>query len=148
MLRKLVKEGSYLVVSTQVVEVGIDISSNIFISEIAPAASLIQRLGRFLRYEDEKNGTILIWFEETENKNDKYKKIYDLDITNLTFKKLEAIKKENRCLNFHSPCSYEKCSGYRDLLDSAYEDWERHYRIDLRNIDNMCYILLNTDNVK
>ena len=75
------KDSEYVIISTQVIEVGVDISSNIFISEIAPAASLIQRLGRFLRY-DEDYGVVLIWYEEflKDFRNSMYK-VYDGVIT-------------------------------------------------------------------
>jgi len=39
-----------IVVSTQVIEAGVDISSGVLWSEIAPLASLVQRLGRLNRY--------------------------------------------------------------------------------------------------
>ena len=45
---------------------GVDIS-NSFITEIAPANSLIQRLGRFLKY-NEKAGRIIIWYEGENGK--------------------------------------------------------------------------------
>ncbi len=41
--------------------------SNSFITEIAPANSLIQRLGRFLKY-NEKAGRIIIWYEGENGK--------------------------------------------------------------------------------
>jgi len=47
-------ERPFVLVATQVVEVGLDISSDVLISECAPAASLIQRAGRCARREDEK----------------------------------------------------------------------------------------------
>lgn len=55
----------YLLIATQVIEAGIDISSDLFITEIAPANSLVQRLGRFLRY-DEKYGKVFVWYEADE----------------------------------------------------------------------------------
>ncbi len=39
-----------IVVSTQVVEVGLDVSSDVLHTELAPAASLVQRAGRCARY--------------------------------------------------------------------------------------------------
>ncbi len=61
---------NYLIIATQVIEAGVDISSNLFITEIAPANSLVQRLGRFLRYNEER-GKIVIWYEA----EDKYLKL-------------------------------------------------------------------------
>ncbi len=45
---------SAILVATQVVEVGLDITSQDLHSELAPAASLIQRAGRCARYEGEE----------------------------------------------------------------------------------------------
>jgi CRISPR-associated endonuclease/helicase Cas3 len=44
---------SAILVATQVVEVGLDITSQALHSELAPAASVIQRAGRCARYKDE-----------------------------------------------------------------------------------------------
>jgi len=57
---------NYLVISTQVIEAGVDMSSDLLITEIAPANSLIQRFGRFLRY-NEKVGKAVVWYEVDEN---------------------------------------------------------------------------------
>jgi len=66
LLGKLGKSDRYIIVSTQVIEAGVDITSDLCITEVAPASSLIQRLGRFLRYE-EKEGKIVIWYEKDSN---------------------------------------------------------------------------------
>jgi CRISPR-associated endonuclease/helicase Cas3 len=50
------KEKDFLIVSTQVIEAGVDISSDLMITDISPANSLIQRFGRFLRFEEKKKG--------------------------------------------------------------------------------------------
>lgn len=44
---------SAILVATQVVEVGLDITSQALHTELAPAASVVQRAGRCARYEDE-----------------------------------------------------------------------------------------------
>lgn len=45
---------SLIVVATQVVEVGLDMSCTVLHTELAPAASVLQRAGRCARYEGEK----------------------------------------------------------------------------------------------
>ncbi len=52
----------YVIISTQVVEAGVNISSDFIITDIAPANSLVQRFGRFLRYE-ERSGKAVVWYE-------------------------------------------------------------------------------------
>ncbi len=47
-------------IATQVVEVGLDISADVLLSENAPMDSLIQRIGRVARYANEK-GTIYVF---------------------------------------------------------------------------------------
>lgn len=52
----------YVVIATQVVEAGVNISSDFIITDIAPANSLVQRFGRFLRY-GERSGKAVVWYE-------------------------------------------------------------------------------------
>lgn len=72
-LAKLGKDGTGLtglptiLVATQAIEVGLDISSDVLLTECAPAASLIQRAGRCARRENE-TGTVHVFqpFEDGE----------------------------------------------------------------------------------
>jgi CRISPR-associated endonuclease/helicase Cas3 len=65
-LRKLLGIGApreqvnLIIVATQVVEVGVDISVEILHTELAPPASLIQRAGRCARYPGE-TGTVIVY---------------------------------------------------------------------------------------
>lgn len=52
--RKILPQGVGIVVSTQVLEAGIDFSAELLLTEIAPADCLVQRAGRCARYEGEK----------------------------------------------------------------------------------------------
>ncbi|MBC7119504.1 MAG: CRISPR-associated helicase Cas3', partial [Methanobacteriaceae archaeon] len=47
------KNKPFILVCTQVVEAGVDISSNNLVTELAPPNQLIQRMGRVARYEEE-----------------------------------------------------------------------------------------------
>mgnify|MGYP000557139722 CR=1 FL=1 len=117
LLRKIRDMKKYIVVSTQTIEAGVDISSTLFITEIAPANSLIQRLGRFLRY-GESEGEVYIWYEVGSdgkllswNTNGiKTYKVYDFTLTEKTLKFLKCRGK----LNFHVP------EDYSELLDNVY----------------------------
>ncbi|GAB4532434.1 MAG: CRISPR-associated helicase/endonuclease Cas3 [Anaerolineae bacterium] len=51
---------SLIVVATQVVEVGLDISAQVLHTEIAPAASVLQRAGRCARYPGEQ-GQVMVY---------------------------------------------------------------------------------------
>ena len=47
------KGGDFIVVSTQAIEVGVDMTSSVLHTELAPANAIIQRAGRCARYENE-----------------------------------------------------------------------------------------------
>lgn len=49
-----------VVVATQVVEAGLDVSCKLLVTECAPADALVQRVGRCARREGEKEGTCVI----------------------------------------------------------------------------------------
>ncbi|MBM4467152.1 MAG: CRISPR-associated helicase Cas3' [Chloroflexi bacterium] len=48
------KAGSVILVATQVLEVGLDITCDVMHTEVAPASAILQRAGRCARFEDEK----------------------------------------------------------------------------------------------
>ena len=136
-LKEIKNSKEYIVVSTQVIEAGVDISSNLFITELAPANSLVQRLGRFLRYEGENEGKIYMWYEVDENGKLLYShgmyKVYDYDLTSRT---LEVIGEKEK-INFHLP------SSYSELLNKTYmfED----FKIGQNGVDDLRRILQNFD---
>ncbi len=51
--------GSFICIATQAIEVGVDISSEILHTELAPASSLIQRAGRCARYPGQQGQVIV-----------------------------------------------------------------------------------------
>ena len=52
-------DGSVIAIATQTIEVGVDITSEVLHTELAPASSLIQRAGRCARYAGEKGKVIV-----------------------------------------------------------------------------------------
>lgn len=56
--------GSAIVVSTQAIEVGVDITSTVLHTELAPANAVIQRAGRCARYEGDE-GDVFIYTQAT-----------------------------------------------------------------------------------
>ena len=131
-IEELKKLDEYLIVATQVIEAGVDISSDLFISDLAPASSLIQRLGRFLRY-DEKEGKIYLWYED--EKREKYKGVYYLDLLEKT---LEFLEKKS--VRFHDPESYQP------LLNSVYDESSFSLRgSDIREFISIQSTLKNPD---
>lgn len=52
-----------IIVSTQAIEAGIDISSYTLVSELAPVTSMVQRFGRCNRRGEYKNGARVFWID-------------------------------------------------------------------------------------
>lgn len=64
--RRLTDEPSVdrIVVATQAIEAGVDISSKVLVTELAPWSSLVQRFGRCNRYgEHEQTGARVLWVD-------------------------------------------------------------------------------------
>lgn len=144
LLRKFNKEEKYLIISTQSIEAGVDISSDFFITELSPANSLIQRLGRFLR-GSEREGKIVIWYEVDENgellKNNNLYKVYSYEITEKT---LEWLKENSEKLSVHVPYGNGEKIGYKELLNYVYD--EEFYEINEEHIVSFCSIFLHLEN--
>jgi CRISPR-associated endonuclease/helicase Cas3 len=64
-----IPEGVGIVVSTQVLEAGIDFSAELLLTEIAPADCLVQRAGRCARYEGEEGEMIVFQIEDKREYN-------------------------------------------------------------------------------
>jgi CRISPR-associated endonuclease/helicase Cas3 len=83
------KDGRYygknlIVVATQVVEVGLDISVQTLHTEIAPASSLIQRAGRCARFAQQE-GRVIVYDLPTENGKPVTTLPYDKKLCDATF---------------------------------------------------------------
>ena len=129
-IRKLREAKEFIIVSTQVIEAGIDVTSDCMITDLAPANSLIQRFGRFLRY-NEREGKIYVWFERAE----KGYKVYDLD---LALRTLDLLRKDKICV--HLPDG----NGYSKLIDSVYS--EKDFRIDASISERFESVFLHLEN--
>lgn len=127
-----------VIVATQVVEAGVDISSDLLITDLAPANSLIQRFGRFLRYK-EKEGEIYVWFEKEFS--DDFYKVYSKDLVQRT---LEWLKENAKYLNVHLS-SVEKGKGYGEMLNNVYS--ESDFSIDKELVERFEEIYLHLENV-
>ena len=68
-LESLYRYDDCIVVSTQVIEAGVDISCHTLFTEIAPIHSLIQRFGRCNRYGEFNDAEIIVMYEENMLKN-------------------------------------------------------------------------------
>ncbi|MDI9611033.1 MAG: CRISPR-associated helicase Cas3' [Archaeoglobales archaeon] len=129
-------DGDYIIVATQAIEAGVDLSSNLLITDIAPASSLIQRFGRFLRYGEEK-GKIFVWFEEM---NGDFYKVYSKDLVEKT---IDWLKKNANSMKVHLPF-VENAKGYAEMLDSVYSSED--FKIDKEIVENFEKIYLHLEN--
>jgi CRISPR-associated endonuclease/helicase Cas3 len=136
-LNRLKFSRRYVVIATQAVEAGIDMSSDVLISELAPANSLVQRFGRFLRYDDEKSGCAYIWYEG-QLAGERYK-VYDGELCRKT---LEYLEKNHKRLNFHIPNTNE---GYAKLINYVYG--LEHFSIDKKWVDILLSTFTDFDNI-
>ena len=89
-----------IVVSTQIVEVSLDISFDVMITECAPIDALVQRFGRINRKRSQESiGKTKPVYVIAPPENERKAKPYDLDVLNRTFEVLpdgEVLKE--RCL--------------------------------------------------
>lgn len=120
--KKIIPEGVSIVISTQVLEAGIDFSAELLLTELAPADALIQRAGRCARYEGEKGKLIVFPVEEKERGYLPYEKRH-LDATWMWLKKNP---------NFNIRDFTEVCKFVDETLDYRANDYEaRDTLIDL-----------------
>ena len=78
-ISKLDKNKDNIIVSTQVLEAGVDISARTMITELAPWANLVQRFGRCNRYNDVSDANVY-WIDI--NKDNNYPPYDDDDLQN------------------------------------------------------------------
>ena len=120
----IIPEGAGIVVSTQVLEAGIDFSAELLLTELAPADSIIQRAGRCARYEGE-SGEMIIFPVEEENRGHLP---YEREHLSRTLEWLQENKQFN-IRNFSEVCAFVdntldyKANDYeaRDTLVDLYE---------------------------
>jgi CRISPR-associated endonuclease/helicase Cas3 len=111
-----------IIVATQVVEAGVDISSRTLITEIAPWASIVQRIGRCNRTGDDGPGQVF-WIDLDQKLALPYEPS-DLDFARQQLAKLEgktvspqALDEFKRTEQITLPFQHKHVLRRRDLLD-------------------------------
>jgi len=118
----IIPEGVGIVVSTQVLEAGIDFSAELLLTELAPADSLVQRAGRCARYETESGEMIIFPVKEENSEYLPYEKEH-------LSKTLEWLQNNKQ---FDIKSFNEVCSFVNETLDYQANDYEaRDTLIDL-----------------
>ncbi|MEM4642843.1 MAG: CRISPR-associated helicase Cas3' [Candidatus Caldarchaeum sp.] len=111
-LNNLKKGKKWIVVSTQVVEAGVNISSECMITELAPASSLVQRAGRVARYDNEQEGMIVVVKAEPAP--------YSKETVEKTYEVLRNALNDGG-VSWRAPTP-EKGIGYSQLVDIVHGD--------------------------
>jgi CRISPR-associated endonuclease/helicase Cas3 len=118
---KIPKEAG-IVVSTQVLEAGIDFSAELLLTEVAPADCLVQRAGRCARYEGEEGEMIIFPVDD-----EKGYKPYEMEHLERTINWINENPKFN-IKKFEEVCSFVNILDYqandfeaRDTLVDLYE---------------------------
>jgi CRISPR-associated endonuclease/helicase Cas3 len=104
-LNRLINEKNAIVVSTQVIEAGIDVSCRTLFTELAPLHSLIQRFGRCNRYAEFEDAEIIVLNE-----------YYD-GAKNITNKDKDLREKEKNAL----PYEYEDLKESLEILNGIHQ---------------------------
>ena len=106
-----------IIISTQVIEVGVNISADVMITEQAPLPSIVQRVGRLLRYNEREKGTLYIW------RTGEYAP-YDKDEVIRT---LNALSNDDVCLKDPYGCHGKR--GYAEIIDNVIKEPQVNYKL-------------------
>ena len=122
-LEKLRSGKSILLISTQVLEVGVDTSFDIMISQISPPSNLIQRMGRLARGDQNTVGEWAIFLSEEDLS--KGSGVYSPNLVRAAWEILNLIISSEQKINWHLPKKFKRCGesfvGYLDILDRVWE---------------------------
>lgn len=92
------QEPSLIIVATQTIEVGLDITCERLHTELAPANAIIQRAGRCARYKDEEGDVSVYQFAETQKQPHLP---YDQALCNATWEELNKQEYKGQIIQFH-----------------------------------------------
>jgi len=100
----------WIVVATQVVEVGVNIDADVLITEIAPLVPLVQRCGRVARAgceEKDDYAVYVILIEKNFDEKRGYSGVYHPEITRKTYEKLYSISNGGKTIG---NVTFRKCN--------------------------------------
>ena len=116
------KNGNRIIVATQVVEAGVDISSKLLITDVAPFSSLVQRFGRCNRNGEYQNAKVL-WIDLPLKEKDRGKDYAEKNFEEIDEKKLAELVKP------YEIKSLKKAKAILQNIDS----------VSLSNLENIDY---------
>lgn len=113
-LKEARKAKKLTLVSTQVIEAGVNLSFKAMVSDASTPSSLIQRFGRILRWEENEEGLAKVVYEySSENQNSYH--VYPLNLVRSSFKNLD------KQIVWHIP-QVQNGFGYEKFMEKAYLD--------------------------
>lgn len=117
------EEKDLIVVATQAIEAGVDLSAAVMLTELAPASSLVQRFGRVNRYGElnDSGGGIIRWIDLIGGDlGDSLAAPYEIDELKIGRARIAALM-DARPFNLAPPapndCAHQRVIRYRDMLD-------------------------------
>lgn len=124
---------SVILVATQVIEVGLDITCENLHTEIAPANAIFQRAGRCARFEDQK-GDVYIYNVPVNKNNEPNYAPYTGTEAKLCSLAWEAFAKRNgAALNFH---------GEQEVIDEVHTEADRNLLRSMRENEGEIWNLI------
>lgn len=115
---RAIKGNEWILVSTQVIEAGVDLSANVLITDIAPANNLIQRIGRVARKPSDTEGIIIILGDPKEMEHGYH--IYDSELVNITMEELFKYFDGNYVRVSWRSLGDNTHIGYQKFIDNVY----------------------------
>lgn len=115
------REGPAVVISTQVLEAGVDFSAELLITEIAPADSLVQRIGRCARYEGEE-GEVYIFSNNLEGSDSTTEEQFSITAPYESKHISRTLKKLSE--NNLDLTSFEQIIDFVNVLEYVADDFE------------------------
>ncbi len=135
-IRKRSKENKpFILLTTQVIEAGFDISSDVLLTEVAPAPSIVQRVGRVARWS-EKYGKVVIYGVRSSEP-------YTQEDVVQARKMLEEY---NGCILWRKPKGGDnRCLGYVEFVENATVVRDKGIMGDVYNVAD--YVLKPTSTI-
>ncbi|HEY76139.1 MAG TPA: DEAD/DEAH box helicase [Thermoflexia bacterium] len=119
-----------LVVGTQVVEVGLDVTSQALHTELAPAASVIQRAGRCARYPGER-GEVFVYQVPEEDGRPRYVPYEETEVCERTWEALQ--ERDGEILRF---------TDEQAVVDFAHGEADRRLLREMREDAGRTWMLI------
>lgn len=121
------------VISTQVLEAGVDVSFDVMLTELAPISSLVQRLGRLARGENQEGLWLIFYDDETLRGYG----VYNPELVRATLSVIDNASHKEIHWHLPQPIGGMNFVGYMQLIDETWKSFPaipQGLDLDLLNI--------------